>query len=151
MSQDESNFWLLPPEMMNQIILNLPPAALMNFCTTSTQFREYCRNDSFWRAKFQHDYPGRMNKPDHMKWEEYYKRAFLGLQYSFPISAGFDHYGIIDDEGNLWMGGNNDNGQRGKKRSMGDKLDELNKVSFGSPVTQVDCNNNSTGVVTKNG
>nr|QBK91373.1 MAG: regulator of chromosome condensation protein [Pithovirus LCPAC202] len=98
---DGSNFDLLPPEMKTEVLLKLNLKDLLNFCSTSKSAMEYCKNDQFWKAKYQHDFPN-ISSTGNLTWEKQYKSLHFIPQS--PICAGKNHYAIIDDQSMLYTG-----------------------------------------------
>ena len=66
-----------------------------------------------------------------------------------PISAGSDHYGIIDRYGNLSMVGNNDEYQLGNGTTILSTVPS--PLSFPSKVVSISCGEETTGAVTADG
>ncbi len=66
-----------------------------------------------------------------------------------PISAGESHYGVIDENGNLSMIGNNDEYQLGNGTTLLSKVPV--PLYFPSKVVSISCGHDSTGAVTEDG
>lgn len=47
----------LPPEMIYQIMLELPYTELITYCGTSAQTYGICEDDAFWHDRYLRDYP----------------------------------------------------------------------------------------------
>jgi alpha-tubulin suppressor-like RCC1 family protein len=142
----------LPYETLFNIILDLPLSSLPNYCSTSHQANLICQDEYFWQLKFNKDF-GNFSKPEFITWKEYYK--FNLIEPSSPISVGNFHYGIIDNKGDLYMGGHGWEGQVGG----GDKTKKANnpptKIELGIPrvskVICVSCSSTASGAVTEDG
>ena len=113
----------LPNEILLKLLLETDDLkTLSKWCQTSKRVNQICKDEGFWHNKYRKDYgfsshgswglsgEAILTKGD--TWRKRYKRKTLGGINS-PISAGFDHYGIIDQKGNLYMVGDNDKGQLG--------------------------------------
>lgn len=66
-----------------------------------------------------------------------------------PISAGSDHYGIIDEYGNLFMVGNNDSYQLGNGTTLLSTIPV--PLRFPTKIVSISCADESTGAVTEDG
>lgn len=112
-----------------QILLPLNTEDILNFCSTSKKANEWCQDDQFWKLKYQHDFQDYTIKSDEITWKKsYFFKYNLFKVLNSPISAGFDHYGIIDNIGHLHMAGREWGGHLGKK-----DINELSKsrlISF---------------------
>jgi regulator of chromosome condensation len=67
------------------------------------------------------------------------------------ISAGACHYGIIDNKGNLYMGGDGDDGQIGGGESTRKKNNPPTPLDLGSKVICISCGGALSGAVTERG
>ena len=158
---DSSNLDVLPPEMVTEFLLKLNLTDLLNFCKTSHTAMEYCKSDQFWKEKYKRDFhlspSSHGSRSQHLPsignltWREQYKLAYTVP--NSPLSAGIQHYAIIDDQNMLYMGGN-------YYREIifddepGDRSDwgELSRTSrFKQKVRSVSCGNYFTGAVTNDG
>ncbi len=162
------NLDLLPDEILLQIMLEMTDLRTLNsWCLTSYRAANLCRDEGFWKQKYQKDYPetpslpnvpswkidgdrstsnGRQSVPS---WKEKYEFIHSG-QRSSPISAGSHHYAVIDDQGMLYMGGDNTRSQWGLGHEK--NLGELSAVSpFKQRVRSVSCGHNHTFAVTEDG
>ena len=111
------NLELLPPEIILEFLLRVESLSdLSNWCRTSKKASVFCRDDGFWRAKYQKDYGDIPSLPN-LPWKDRYKFIY-SAQFSSPISAGANHYGVIDENGDLVMVGSNDQGQLGTRKSL---------------------------------
>nr|QBK91374.1 MAG: regulator of chromosome condensation protein [Pithovirus LCPAC202] len=156
---DGSNFDLLPPEMKTKVLLKLNLKDLLNFCSTSKSAMEYCKDDKFWKAKYQYDFPS-IPSTGTQSWEKQYKSLHLIPQS--PICIGMKHYAVIDNQSMLYTGGTRVpyfySGQRDK---LTGKYPMKPVHTFGSenssavPVKQkvrsVSCGANFIGAVTEEG
>lgn len=145
------NLDILPPETITEILLKLNLTDLLNFCKTSHTAMEYCESDQFWKAKYKRDFhlTRRQHLPSigNMSWKERYKLAYTVP--NSPISAGVEHYTIIDDQNILYMGGNY------HREIRFDIEPDLEVPNITSPLKQkvisVSCGNYFTGAVTDDG
>ena len=104
------NLDILPPEVVTQFLLRLSLKDLINYCLTSKTANSYCQNDAFWRDKYKYDFGLPLPVLEEgEKWIEIYKER--ATSKNSPISVGNRHYAAIDDQGILYMGGNNNFGQ----------------------------------------
>ena len=78
------------------------------------------------------------------------KRRLMTEKLISPLSAGMFHYGIIDEEGKLYMTGKNDKGQLGNG-TITNTITIPQTIPFNSRVINVSCGYNSTGAVTEDG
>ncbi len=78
------------------------------------------------------------------------KRRLMTEKLISPLSAGPFHYGIIDEEGKLYMVGENDNGQLGNG-TITNTITIPQTIPFNSKVINVSCGYSSTGAITKDG
>ena len=148
---DSSNLDVLPPEMVTEFLLKLNLTDLLNFCKTSHTAMEYCKSDQFWKTKYKRDF--HLTRSQHlpsignMSWKEQYKLAYSVPDS--PISAGVEHYTIIDDQNILYMGGNY---YREIRFDDGPDLEVPNLTSpLKQKVISVSCGNYFTGAVTDDG
>ena len=54
--ETESYLSLLPPEILQESLLNLDYDNIKRLCSTNKEYMDICKYDGFWRAKFIHDY-----------------------------------------------------------------------------------------------
>lgn len=137
-------------EILFNILLNAEPKDIANYCQTSKRASEICKNQDFWRMKLWKDY-GKMEQVKGRTWKEQYQSGPIRVINS-PITAGKSHYGIIDDQGDLYMAGYNNDGQLGN--GTWEQSQTLGKVSIKSKVISVDTNEGDspyTGAITEEG
>ena len=143
-----SNF---PYEVLFNILLNAEPKDIANYCQTSKRASQICKEQDFWRAKLWKDY-GKEEPMKDMTWRQQYQLRRIKVVNS-PITTGEDYYGIIDDQGNLYMAGNNEDGQLGDGSFISSRV--LKRVPLESKVISVDTSGNygmkMTGAVTEEG
>ena len=146
MEPPQINLDILPPETITKILLGLNLADLLNFCKTSHTAMEYCKSDQFWKDKYKHDFK-HLPSIGNMSWKEQYKLAYTVP--NSPVSAGFGHFVIIDDQNMLYMGGNYK-----YKNGFNYKSDfgKLSRISpFKQRVRSVFCGDYFTSAVTEDG
>ena len=113
---------LLPDEMLLKLLLETDDLkTLFKWCQTSKRVNLICQDEGFWHNKYRKDYgfsshgswglSGEIKLAEGETWKGRYKERKLNI--NSPISAGYDHYGIIDQNGNLYMVGSNRKGQLG--------------------------------------
>ena len=143
------NLDLLPDEILLQIMLKMTDLkTLNNWCLTSYRAANLCRDKGFWKQKYQRDYP-KISLLPNLSWKEKYE-FIHSSRLSPPISAGFAHYAIIDDQGMLYIGGNNGYGQWGLGHQK--NLGEFSTSSpFKQKVRSVSCGFKFTLAVTEDG
>ena len=131
-----------PFEVLFNILLNSEPKDIANYCQTSKRASEICKDSDFWRAKLWRDY-GQEKQAKGMTLQEQYQFKQIKVINS-PISSGGAYYGIIDDQGDLYMAGYNKLGQLGDgtKRIR----TNLEKVNLKSKVISV-----TTGLYSNSG
>ena len=143
---------LLPDEMLLKVLLETDDLkTLSKWCQTSKRVNQICLDEGFWHNKYRKDYY-ETKLMEGETWKMRYKRrALFGI--NSPISAGDDHYGIIDRVGNLYMVGDNDKGQLGiGKNIRKSKIPILVKFPQKSQkVISISTGSGSTGAVTKDG
>ena len=146
MEPPQINLDILPPETITKILLGLNLADLLNFCKTSHTAMEYCKSDQFWKDKYKHDFK-HLPSIGNMSWKEQYKLVYTVP--NSPVSAGFGHFVIIDDQNMLYMGGNYK-----YKNGFNYKSDfgKLSRISpFKQRVRSVFCGDYFTSAVTEDG
>ncbi len=105
---------LLPDEMLLKLLSETDDLkTLSKWCQTSKRVNRICQDDGFWHNKYRKDFglSSELTLTEGETWREEYKRRKLNI--NSPISAGSDHYGVIDQKGNLYMAGKNKLGQLG--------------------------------------
>ncbi len=103
---------LLPDEMLLKLLSETDDLkTLSKWCQTSKRINRICKDEGFWHNKYRKDFGGELTLTEGETWREEYKRRKLNI--NSPISAGFRHYGVIDQKGNLYMAGKNKLGQLG--------------------------------------
>ena len=143
---------LLPDEMLLKLLSETDDLkTLSKWCQTSKRVNQICQDEGFWRNKYRKDY-GEFELEEGDTWRKIYKRK-IQSGINSPISAGFDHYGIIDQKGNLYMAGDNDKGQLGVGRDIKkSKIPILVKFPEKSErVISLSATFSITGAVTKDG
>lgn len=106
---------LLPDEMLLKVLIETDDLeTLSKWCQTSKRVNQICQDKELWKQKYQKNF-GLSGEETLMigdTWKQRYERR-VSFGINSPISAGFNHYGVIDQEGNLYMVGENDGGQLG--------------------------------------
>ena len=102
---------LLPDEMLLKLLSETDDLkTLFKWCQTSKKINQICQDEGFWHNKYRKDY-GETKLMEGETWREQYKQRKLNI--NSPISGKSHHYGIIDQNGILYMTGDNDYGQLG--------------------------------------
>ena len=100
---------LLPDEILVEILLKINDLeTLSELCRTSKRINLVCQDKFFWHRKYQKDF-GLSSKTALVEgetWKELYKLMVMSGINS-PISAGGQSYGMIDQNGDLYMSGSN--------------------------------------------
>ena len=100
---------LLPDEILLEILFKTDDLkTLSKWCQTSKRVNQICQDKFFWKRKYQKDFglSGETTLFEGDSWVELYKRTTL-FGVTSPISAGFMGYGVIDQNGDLYMSGIN--------------------------------------------
>ena len=143
---------LLPDEMLLKLLSETDDLkTLSKWCQTSKRVNRICQDEGFWHNKYRKDFglSGIESKlVEGETWREEYKRRKLNI--NSPISAGYNHYGIIDQNGNLYMTGVNSRGQLGVGEDIGESEVPI-LVKFPQKVISISAGYRVTGAVTKDG
>jgi len=62
----------MPKDIYYKIMEDLPIRSLLNFCQTNQYIRELCKNDYFWKRRFEKHIGYGKFKPSNMSWRNYY-------------------------------------------------------------------------------
>ena len=136
---------ILPHEKLIEILLALDSLEdIFKACRSSTIFARVCQDDHFWKLRYQQDF-GSGRPSEKITWKEFYK--LMVENHHSPLSAGSEHWGVIDQDCQLHMSGDNGNGQLGNGTRVSTKISQMVLTN----VCQVSCACNTTGAVTKNG
>lgn len=73
---DTFNFEALPPNVQFDVLLNVDPEDLPQFCSTNVQMQRLCESDYFWLKKLERDF-GQMKTRAESTWKREYQRLFL--------------------------------------------------------------------------
>lgn len=103
MEDPKNNLTDFPYEVLFNILLNINLKDLANYCQTSKRASEICRDQSFWRVKLWGDY-GKQGLIEGITWKQQYQSKEIKVINS-TIAAGNVYYGIVDDQGNLYVSG----------------------------------------------
>ncbi len=96
---------LLPDEILLEILLKTDDLETLSaLCRTSKRINNICQDKFFWKRKYQKDFDIDTTLAEGETWQKQYKRAALFSSNS-PISVGFNNYGVIDQNGNLYISG----------------------------------------------
>ena len=107
---------LLPDEMLLKLLSETDDLkTLFKWCQISKRINLICQDEGFWHNKYRKDY-GESTLEKGETWRKEYKRRKLNI--NSPISAGYNHYGIIDQKENLYMVGENYLGQLGVEKDI---------------------------------
>ena len=103
---------LLPDEMLLKLLIETDDLkTLSKWCQTSKRVNQICQDKGLWKQKYLKDY-GETTLTEGETWQEKYKQK-VSSNINSPISVGWDHYGIVDQNRKLYMIGNNDHHQFG--------------------------------------
>ena len=129
----------LPKDIVGDILLNLPVGDVQKLASTDSNLNSMLQNNkSFWRKRFEQDYSENADKADN--WLDKYKNNVfsymlgyrLGMTYfdspihklacgtPLHISAGYTHIVVLDTENNVWVFGDNTEGQLGLGKAVKD-------------------------------
>ena len=146
--ESKFNLDLLPPEMVTRFLLKLDLKDLANYCQTYKIASEYCKSEAFWKDKYRYDFgPPMPILTSGEKWIEIHKQRKMR---NAPISAGYWHFAIIDDQGILYTAGRNFAGQLGDGTKHPRKT-LIRLKSFTKKVISVSCGARFTIAITEDG
>ena len=138
----------LPPEIITQFLIRLSLKDLINYCLTSKTANEYCESDAFWKDKYRHDFGLQLpTLVEGKKWIDAYREW---ATKNSPISAGQYHYAMIDNQGILYMGGDNKFFQLGNGTNDNTGT-PIRLTSFTEKIISVSCGGLFTIAITENG
>ena len=96
---------LLPDEILLEILIKTDDLkTLSKWCQTSKRINNICQDKVLWKQKYEKDF-GNTILSEGKTWKEQYKRT-VRFSSNSPIYAGRYSYGIIDQNGNLYISGN---------------------------------------------
>ena len=148
--EPESNLDVFPSEIITQFLIRLSPKDLANYCQTSQAAKVYCQSDAFWKDKYRYDFgPSIPILEEGKKWIDVYKRMASMIPNS-PLSVGENHYAVIDDQGILYMAGENEDYQLGDGTTNNSKI-PIPLKSFIKKVIGVSCGKDFTIAITEDG
>ncbi len=155
MDQPLINFDVLPDEIILNILIKTNDLdTLGRWCQTSKRVARICNDKQLWKTKVLNEYGKGIVLKSGETWKDKY-RTFSSSKIApiSVISSGYDHYGIVDEKGLLYMGGNNENGQLGIGKSSNDRkiFNPVQRLKFSPKVVQVSCGDGITGAMTDNG
>nr|QBK91139.1 MAG: regulator of chromosome condensation protein [Pithovirus LCPAC202] len=153
-----ANLAILPTEILTMILLETNDIdTLGRWCLYYKPAAAICQDDRFWKQKYRKDY-GEILFPNDAKqdqpkisWKRRYKLTTKTLRSNSPISAGLNHYGVIDQNGVLYMAGENRHGQLGNGSNIEVDLQNPIMIPFKSKVISISCYDNTTATVTEDG
>lgn len=140
-------FDLLPDEDVTKILSKIENLNdLFSLCRTSTRIAIICQDSVFWKNKYKQDFG-----------DKYLPEGDLKLPYiirtkakeSNLLSVGYDHAGMVDKNGVLFMWGNNKYGQLGDGTNLL-RLEPV-KIHLESKVICISCGHQYTAAVTEKG
>ncbi len=146
---------LLPDEMLLKVLIETDDLkTLSKWCQTSKRINNICQDKELWKQKYRKNFglSGEETLMIGETWKQRYERR-VSFGINSPISVGFNHYGVIDQQGDLYMVGANYWGQLGIGKDIlrsdipvlvkfPQKIQEVISISAGFRVT---------GAVTKDG
>ncbi len=142
---------LLPDEMLLKLLIETDDLkTLSKWCQTSKRVNRICKDEGFWHNKYRKDFDlsGESKLVEGETWRKRYKQRKLSI--NSPISTGYNHYGIIDQNGNLYMAGVNSRGQLGVGEDIEESVVPI-LVKFSQKVISISAGYRVTGAVTKDG
>ncbi len=158
MDQPFANLDLLPYEMIFQILLKTDDLqTIINYCQTSQRAASVCRDEDFWKSKYQLDFRDLPILAGNDTWRKRYKRIFLSRRINSPLSGKSTHYGIIDQAGKVYIAGEKIIEVSGRERpETSISIQSFNNqrpvnIPFSSKVISVSAGVRSTGAVTEDG
>ena len=98
---------LLPDEILLEILIKTDDLeTLSGWCRTSKRINNICQDEVLWKRKYQKYFglSGNTVLTGGVTWQEKYKQM-VAPGINSPIAAGNYSYGIIDQNGNLYMAG----------------------------------------------
>ena len=148
------DFNLLPDEIVLGILIKTKDLdTLGRWCQTSKRVARICSDKQLWKTKVLNEYGEGIVLKSGETWKDKY-RTLRSIEATIsPISSGEDHYGVVDENGFLYMGGNNSDGQLGIGEDSNDrkKFNPIERLKILPKVRQVSCGNGITGVITYKG
>ena len=139
----------LPDEALLELLIQTDDLdTLARWCQTSRRVAGLCQDEGFWRQKYLNDFQDSTPLTEGDTWRKRYK-FIASTKRSSPVSAGTDHYGVIDEIGLLHMSGINDFGQLGDNTYQPSFVPKV--IPFTSKVISLSCGHQITGAVTKDG
>ncbi len=153
---------LLPNETLQKILLETDDLkTLSKWCQTSKRINIICQDEKFWKQKFRKDFGfsshgswGLSGETTLMKgetWRGRYKQQATFKVFNSPISSGGDYYGVIDENGRLYMAGSNYFGQLGNGTITRADNPIPKAIPFKSKVISISCDAFYAGAVTEDG
>ncbi len=140
--------WLPDETLLNLLLQTDDLGTLARLCQTNRRIAGLCRDKGFWNQKYHKDYQDLTPLLEGDTWRKRYQHIYLS-QLESPISAGFNHYSVIDKRGILYMGGWNVFGQLGNGSIEEAKNPTV--LFFKSPVINVSSSYTTTGAITNDG
>lgn len=144
---------LLPDEMLLKLLSETDDLkTLAKWCQTSKRVNQICLDEGFWRNKYRKDFGfsshGETILMEGETWRKRYKqRTIVGI--NSPISGKSYHYGIIDQNGILYMAGENDYGQLGNGTTINSTIPMA--LQFKQKIIGISCASYYTVALTADG
>ncbi len=120
---------------------------LSKWCQTSKRINRICRDEGLWKEKYLRNF-GETRLMVGDTWRGRYKRR-ASFGRNSPISNCDDYYGVIDENGKLYMAGYNNYGQLGNGTLIYSRMPIF--VPFRLKVVSISCSDIFSGAVTEDG
>ena len=138
---------LLPDEMLLKLLIETDDLkTLFKWCQTSKRINNICKDEGLWKEKYRKDF-GETILMEGETWRELYKQRKLNT--NSPISGRSYHYGIIDQNGILYMSGENDYGQLGNGTFISSTIPMV--LPFKKKIIGISCVSFYTSALTSDG
>ena len=139
---------LLPDEMLLKLLSETDDLeTLSKWCQTSKRVNQICQDEGFWHNKYRKDFGIELTLAEGETWRERYKQTTLNI--NSPISGVYDHYGIIDRKGILYMAGDNEWGQLGNGTTV--RSVRPIALQFKRKIIGISCSDLYTAALTEDG
>ena len=145
---------LLPDEILLEILIKTDDLeTLSGLCRTSKRINLICQDKFFWKRKYKKDFGlnGDTILVEGETWQERYKRMILSGINSPISAANWGGYGIIDQNGNLYMQGLKSLLVISQRSHTMPSSEISHLVQFPSKVISISTGSNLAGAVTEDG